>query len=494
MARMLKIIAGLFVAGMLLGMINYGPAAVGREIANAAQNAGAWGHRFADANPALARVMLLVAGIAVGAGVIVKASRGIAASWRDSALRRRLARISLAGFSRDVTMDDGQVETDGAIYPDSRSMRFVVELSTAEVSGGDVPPVDVVLTVQRPDGSIASQLRQPASPSQFKRLCAVFELPDLSMLHAAPGDWKIQANLQPSNRPLAVSTLRVFNPGAMLQDLEACDLKLTTAGGAPLELSNVIFNNIDGISVSAVVRPHTLNPAHLPKLAARFVLVRCADGSAVHLGQRDLEFVNGVAMIGDVGTAVAGARWASGTGRWDLVVAVGEHVLARLPLNLVSPEEVLSNLRVERFDLCAMRGDALAGTLDTTACGDSVDSIVPIVQIGSRFPSATQRFRVTVGVCVGSEVIGYVEEQLPLPYTSNQVVLGELSLSDRRLNGPCTFFVIVNERCLAQRELRMVPRLPAVSDVQGRLRDSINLPVDTDAEAARILAEATVVR
>jgi hypothetical protein len=169
-------------------MINLlAPAAIGASLMAARAPGIRWGRQLWVAAHALQALWfnhcqpLVTASMRAGSShpksVSSAAIAGLLALWYGLGRARRASTprgARLAKLCHDVIDAQGNVENDGAVYPDSRKLNIFLDLMPQQSS----EPVEVVMSLLRPDQSEALRLSQSARPSGYGICKAMFERPD----------------------------------------------------------------------------------------------------------------------------------------------------------------------------------------------------------------------------------------------------------------------------------------------------------------------------
>jgi len=346
------------------------------------------------------------------------------------------------------------------------------------------------MTLVRPDWTEALRLQQPARPSFSRGFEVRFELPDLSEIRNVPGEWSAEFFVRISGHRLGGMVLHVVDTQAMIDDLELADFHLTSGDGEELPINCTILNTINSIVPLATLRLRSLNPNRLGELRVQLVLCRAGESAAQERIERALEFVNGICLISEIVFDTGHLR----TGPYEVRVYSGPRLLEKLAFTLVSSEEVLANIRVESFELIGIETGGRQLVLGHSAVASQLVSVVPVIRLRNPFPLPSQNYQLTVGVSSGENILGYIDHHATLESLVNEVLPGELSMDHLQPGMECSFFIMLENRCLCFRQLKLIGETPRVADIQGRLRfaEAADLS-EADSEAARLIREIHVV-
>lgn len=451
-----------------------------------------WAHEWksvAARSPYLGDKTILLVSVLFGVVTLVALSLRCRRAWAGAKERRHLDAYVLTDLCRDVIDADGKLENDGAIYPNSRKLNIFLEL--AHRGSRQSEGIDVAMSLIRPDQTESLFLHRLARPSSGGRCQAMFELTDLSEMRNAPGEWSAEFFAKISGRRLGGMVLNAVDSRAMIDDLELADFRLTSGEGEALAINCAVLNTISSIVPLATLRLRSLNPMRVGGLSVQFVLCSSGQSATMERTDRPVTFNNGICLISDIMFAAEQLR----TGSCEVRICCGHRLLGKLAFTLVSREEVLASIRVESFELIATDNSGRQLVLGNSVVCSRFRSVVPVIRLRNPFPLPSQSYHLTVGVSSGESILSYIDDQVTLESLVNEIVAGELSMQDSQPDNSCTFFAMIEDRCLGHRELRLVGEAPKVADVQGRLRFAeMAAPIDMDSEAARLLREVNVVR
>jgi hypothetical protein len=157
-------------------------------------------------------------------------------------------------------------------------------------------------------------------------------------------------------------------------------------------------------------------------------------------------------------------------------------------------EQVLENLKIERFDVIGIPHHAKPFAVGKHVCAQNVESLCPVIRVACRPPVPWASLQLTVGIYLDGELIDGQEGTLVLDDHHVEVMPGQFVLPDlpEGSDGKSLCFgLFVESKLLGTRSVTLRPSIPRFADAEGRLVKRLSgNQVDYEEEADRILCEA----
>jgi hypothetical protein len=440
----------------------------------------------------LAELVVQQPGWPAGAAAAVALLAFLGAWGRRRMLRRRYGRLRLMWITYDLVHADGRAQLEGVVYPGVRELTVYARV--------DVPPqmrgrrFDVRLQVRTPTGKVASSLQHHVDASDGGAASLAFSLDQPQELFSLGGSWMGELSVSATGQVLGTIQVPVVTRMAMLSDLEteAAEHLLTAEGAA--QDGALLSTQTAWIRPGGSIRPATLDPNRYTGFNVTVELVHPASGRALMAASEPLVFRQGKMDLAQQLPPINLATLADRPGAWLMRLCIDGQERACIPFTLITPDEAVRQLRVERLDILGIR----RSDGRTSCLGDRVDAaeynwLVPVVELSTACPSIHVRYSVVIGVACDDEPRCMAEDELALERHRSLLMPGELPVEDLE-TGTYSFCVIVNGRCVAMRAMEVARRLKRRrSDIQGQIVDDV-LDDDALVEAEELLKTATVVR
>ena len=384
----------------------------------------------------------------------------------------------------------GTHDYSAIVYPDTRQLR--VELGL-EIASGLVDDIPLRVVLRGSDGIVCKEVREllPASPPGARSL--VVDLLTVETGLPASGPCLIEVSLDPSPIVIGRALLRVVNLRDFADDLELVDLRLLAATPEGVVPAGYVFADAESVIPLATIRARNLDPNRFGPVTARIELVSPDGGGSNVACEANLDFRNGIARLDTLECPIAGTDRIAQTGRWELRLSVAGRGLGAAGFTLVSGAEAMANLRIVRFDILGIDSGGKVEPLGDLVSRLAFSAVIPVAEIFNPFPSAEARYHIKVVAMQGEQIIGHVEGQMPLQQRSNRMLGGELAITRGGFEGTCSFYLLIDDVCVAEKRIRIVAVAPQVADVQGRLRAVAgNNDAEFQALAERLVQQAAV--